>query len=116
MARTLRQHPKLFAEGFEQAEGAAFATEGRLYITGWRGAAVWRIDLDGAVELFARAGGPNGVAIHWNGEYYIADPGASRIARATPERGVYTVLEAVEGRELGTPSDLTFHPSGAIRS
>lgn len=114
MARKLDREPVLFAQGFKHAEGPAFDLAGRLYVTDWRSATIWRISPFGGVEPFARAGGPNGGAFHWNGDYYITDPGANRIARMTPGGEVLTVLDTFENRPLGTPNDLTFHPSGAI--
>ena len=59
--------------------------------------------------------GPNGSAVHWNGDCYVTDLLGHRI-RAARRRGRcspwWTPYEG--GSCSGAPNDLTFHPSGAI--
>ncbi len=88
--------------------------DGRLYVADSVGRTLWRVSPSGAVEPFARPAGPNGSAVHWNGDCYVTDPRGHRIARCTPSGQVLTVVDAYEGGPLGSPNDLTFHPSGSL--
>lgn len=105
---------EVFVEDLPSAEGPAIDGEGRLYIADSVGRTLWRVSPSGAVEPFAHPAGPNGSAVHWNGDCYVTDPRGRRIARCTPSGEVVTVVDAYEGGSLGTPNDLTFHPSGAL--
>jgi len=113
MPRTYDGPLEVIAQGFKHAEGPAFDAAGRLWVTDWRSAILWRVHPDGWVEDFCHPGGPNGGAFHWNGDYYMTDPGGHRIARVTPDGAIYTVLDTSEPGGA-YPNDLTFHPSGAI--
>ena len=105
---------ELWVDGLPSAEGPAMDAQGRLYVTDSRGSTLWRVTPSGACEPLARLMGPNGSAVHWNGDCYVTDLLGRRIARCTPSGQVFTVVDAFEGGSLGTPNDLTFHPSGAI--
>ena len=114
VAREFQGPVELWVDGLPSAEGPAMDAQGRLYVTDSRGSTLWRVTPSGACEPFARLMGPNGSAVHWNGDCYVTDLLGRRIARCTPSGQVFTVVDAFEGGSLGTPNDLTFHPSGAI--
>ncbi|MBM4437875.1 MAG: SMP-30/gluconolactonase/LRE family protein [Actinobacteria bacterium] len=114
MARVFAGEVSVYVAGTQFAEGPAFDAEGRLYITDGKSAALWRVEHDGTLKVFARPKGPNGSAFHWNGDCYVTDPRGNRIARVTPDGQVYTVCDTCDGQPVGTPNDLTFHPSGAL--
>jgi gluconolactonase len=103
--------------------------DGRLWFTRLDGdgnlGAVLRLD-DGAVTTAAlTGGGANGLAVGYDGTFYVANDGGrghsqpSSIQRVIPggsggEVGVETVADAVEGRPFRHCNDLCFGPDGWI--
>ena len=114
MATEFQGTVELLVDALPSAEGPAMDAQGRLYVAASRGSTLWRVSRSGACEPFARLAGPNGSAVHWNGDCYVTDPLGFRIARCTPAGQVFMVVDAYEGGSLGMPNDLTFHPSGAL--
>lgn len=114
MAAEFQGPVELWVDRLLSAEGPAMDAEGRLYVADSREHTLWRVSRHGGCEPFVRLAAPNGTAVHWNGDCYVTDLFGCRIARVTPSRQVFTVVDEYEGGPLGSPNDLTFHPSGAL--
>lgn len=126
---------KILATGFGFPEGPIVCADGSVVITEIRNGRCSRIAPDGAVSVFSDCGGgPNGLAIGPDGNYYLCNNGGSRyveghsmglgphpdykfgwIARLDAKTGASTLLyKEVDGNLLSAPNDLVFDKEGGF--
>jgi gluconolactonase len=104
----------VLAEGLNHPEGVAWNPfDARIYAGGEAGE-VYRISLDGEVELLASTGGSMlGLAVDGRGLIYACDAGRGEIARLDPRTGGVSVYaRGVGGGDLDTPNVIAFGPDG----
>jgi gluconolactonase len=104
----------VLAEGLNHPEGVAWNPfDARIYAGGEAGE-VYRISLDGEVELLASTGGSMlGLAVDGRGLIYVCDAGRGEIARLDPRTGAVSVYaRGVGGGDLDTPNVIAFGPDG----
>lgn len=116
---------EVLVEGITNAEGPVLLPDGRiLYTDTYRGLlCAWSAER--GEHLYAKVGGyPNGATLGADGLIYVANNGgALGELRAYDTRSGYiqrvaeggapeTILEAVDGRPLRRPNDLSFGPDG----
>jgi len=104
----------VLAEGLNHPEGVAWnPVDGRVY-AGGEGGEIYRISLDGEVELLASSGGSMlGVAVDGRGLIYACDCEQGEIARLDPRTGAISVYaRGAAGGDLDTPNGIAFGPDG----
>jgi gluconolactonase len=104
----------VLAEGLNHPEGVAWNPfDARIYAGGEAGE-VYRISLDGEVELVVSTGGSMlGLAVDGRGLIYACDAGRGEIARLDPRTGAISVYARGVGRgDLDTPNVMAFGPDG----
>ncbi len=97
-------------------EGPAFDREGVLHVVDLPFGRIFRVSEGGEFEIVAEYdGAPNGLAIHADGSFYLADRHHG-IVRIDPRRGEpETVLETLPGGiALKGPNDLVFDRDGNL--
>lgn len=97
-------------------EGPAFDRAGVLHVVDLPFGRIFRVSAKGQFEIAAEyEGAPNGLAIHADGSFYLADR-LKGIVRIEPERGqAEVVLEALPGGvPLKGPNDLVFDRDGNL--
>lgn len=113
--------PKIVASGLAFPEGPALAPDGRtLYIVNVQKSFISRLDLK--TKKLTRewttlpdGGRGNGATIGPDGQLYVADVGAKRIVRVSPQGKATTVCDKNEsGGALRGPNDLVFDKQGRI--
>jgi len=104
----------VLAAGLNHPEGVAWNPfDDRVY-AGGEGGEIYRISLDGEVELLASSGGSMlGVAIDGRGLIYACDCEHGQIARLDPRTGAMSVYaRGAGGGDLDTPNVIAFGPDG----
>jgi gluconolactonase len=104
----------VLAEGLNHPEGVAWNPfDARIYAGGEAGE-IYRISLDGEVELLVSTGGSMlGLAVDGRGLIYACDAGRGEIARLDPRTGAISVYaRGVGGGDLDTPNVIAFGPDG----
>lgn len=104
----------VLAEGLNHPEGVAWNPfDARIY-AGGEGGEVYRISLDGEVELLVSTSGSMlGLAVDGRGLIYACDAGRGEIARLDPRTGAISVYaRGVGGGDLDTPNVIAFGPDG----
>lgn len=98
---------------FERAWGLAVDAADHVYVSDRDAGVIKRVTPAGEVSTFATGfDEPQGLAFDGQGNLLVADPGANRILRVSPAGRVETLIRFLLGNLL--PSDLVWHPSGAI--
>ncbi|GMQ94153.1 MAG: SMP-30/gluconolactonase/LRE family protein [Acidimicrobiia bacterium] len=107
----------IFATGLGVPEGPVLMSDG-----GWlvvemapdRGC-VTRLNADGEiVEVLARTGRPNGLAVDASGNAWIAESSDPALLKLHPDGTVETFLTECDGEPFLFPNDLAFAPDGAL--
>lgn len=107
----------IFATGLGVPEGPVSMPDG-----GWlvvemapdRGC-VTRLNADGEiVEVLARTGRPNGLAVDASGNIWIAESSDPALLKLHPDGTVETFLTECDGEPFLFPNDLAFAPDGAL--
>jgi gluconolactonase len=104
------------AEGLNHPEGVAWnPVDGHVY-AGGEGGEVYRVSLDGQVEVVASSGGSMlGVAVDGRGRVYACDDDAGGIARWDPTTGeLTTYARGVGGESMDCPNVAAFGPDGML--
>jgi len=104
----------VLAEGLNHPEGVAWNPfDGRIY-AGGEGGEIYRISVDGDVELLASTGGSMlGLAVDGRGLIYACDCERGEIARLDPRSAAVSVYaRGVGGADLDTPNVIAFGPDG----
>jgi len=104
-------------------EGPVFAADGTLYVTSITQGGVYRVDLDGAVDLFADTGGGcNGATAAYDGSLLLAQNGGRRMWDGPVFPPATTGIQRI-GEDGGitwvsqdpiTPNDLRLGPDGLL--
>ncbi|MGE3777114.1 MAG: SMP-30/gluconolactonase/LRE family protein [Pirellulaceae bacterium] len=110
--------PELYATGFEFAEGPAFDQSGNLFVVNYRGngnigritragqASVW-CDLNKLAPSEGRRAQANGLKVDAEGALVVADAGAGRLLRITPDGKQVTILaDRFQGQRLQSINDV----------
>jgi sugar lactone lactonase YvrE len=104
----------VLAEGLNHPEAVAWNPfDARIY-AGGEGGEIYRISLDGEVELLASTGGSMlGLAVDGRGLIYACDADRGEIARLDPRTGAASVYaRGAGGDDLDTPNVMAFGPDG----
>jgi gluconolactonase len=104
----------VLAEGLNHPEGVAWNPFDDMVYAGGESGEIYRISVDGEVELLASSGGSMlGVAVDGRGLIYACDCERGKIARLDPRTGAISVYaRGVGGDELDTPNVIAFGPDG----
>ena len=116
MTDAMRDRFVRFAEGLNHPEGVAWnAFDGHVY-AGGEGGELYRISLDGEVELMGTTGGSMlGLAVDGVGRVYACDAGKGEIVRLDPADGtIQTFARGVGGADMDEPNVAAFGPDGSL--
>lgn len=116
MTDAMRDRFERFAEGLHHPEGVAWnPVDGHVYAGGESGE-LYRISLDGEVELMGTTGGSMlGLAVDGAGRVYACDAGKREIARLDPGSGtIETFARGVGGADMDEPNVAAFGPDGSL--
>jgi gluconolactonase len=105
---------EVLAEGLNHPEGVAWNPFDDSVYAGGEGGEIYRIALDGEVELLASSGGSMlGVAVDGRGLIYACDCERGEIARLDPHtKAISVYARGVAGGDLDTPNVIAFGPDG----
>jgi gluconolactonase len=119
--------PKLFATGFEFAEGPAFDRRGNLYVVNYRRrGTIGRITPDGAASILVdlverlpadgkRQPSCNGLKVDNDGNLIGAETGTSQIIKISSDgKQVDVLAREVDGERLKGLNDVALDPAGNI--
>ena len=102
------------AEGLDHPEGVAWGPDGRVYAGGEAGQ-IYRIGLDGAVEVVASTGGfMYGIALDGDANVYACDFGRAEGARVSPHGAFETYSRGTGDRPLRVPNFAAFADDGTL--
>lgn len=95
-------------------EGVVFDHEGRGYLS--EDKSIWRFTLDGAAEVFAVTGAPNGHKILADGSHLVCDASQHAVLHLSPEGKLLPPASSeCDGKPLRGPNDLTLDtPNGGF--
>ena len=97
---------QLVAEGFKFTEGPAANAKGEVFFTDIPNNRIHKIGLDGKLSLFAtNTSGGNGTMFGPDGNLYVAQNGAKRIARYDTEGHQTAIEEVIESNDLCVSHD-----------
>src|SRR5215472_4255327 len=104
----------VLAAGLNHPEGVAWNPLDDSVYAGGESGEIYRISLDGEVELLASSGGSMlGLAVDGRGLIYACDCEQGEIARLDPRTGAMSVYaRGVGGGDLDTPNVIAFGPDG----
>jgi len=105
-----------FADGLNHPEGVTWnPVDGHVY-AGGEGGELYRISLDGEVELMGTTGGSMlGLAVDGAGRVYACDAGKGEIARLDPaDRTIVTFARGAGGADLDEPNVAAFGQDGSL--
>jgi len=104
-----------FGDGLNHPEGLAWDPNARCLYAGGEGGELYRVSLDGEVELLASTGGwMLGLAVDGDGRVYACDHGRGRIARLDPRTGELEDYGRGRDDPLDTPNVAAFDGSGNL--
>ena len=105
-----------FAAGLAHPEGVTWDPFAGVVWAGGEGGELYRISLDGDVELVGSTGGSMlGLCVDGRGRVYACDFGRGEIARYDPETGSFeTYARGVGGADLDTPNVAAFDRAGDL--
>lgn len=96
-------------------EGPAMARDGTLYFTDVPWGRIFAMAPDGSIELFLEYDGePNGLKIHKDGRFFVADNRNGIVIIDPVSKKVETFVNRVANEGLRGPNDLTFAKNGDI--
>jgi sugar lactone lactonase YvrE len=105
-----------FADDLNHPEGVAWnPVDGHVW-AGGEGGELYRVSLDGQVELVASTGGSMlGIAVDGAGRVYACDAGKGEVVRLDPATGaVETYARDADGGPLAEPNVAAFGPDGSL--
>lgn len=104
------------AEGLNHPEGVCWDPGRRVVYAGGESGEIYRVSLDGDVELLGSTGGSMlGLAVDGSGRVYACDAGHGEIVRCEPETGrLETYARGPDDETLDTPNMLAFGPDGSL--
>ena len=107
---------EVFADDLNHPEGVTWnPVDGNVY-AGGEGGEVYRISLEGEVELAGHSGGSMlGLAVDGHGGVYACDAGRGEIVRLDPRSGALeTYARGPGGVGMDTPNVAAFGPDGSL--
>ncbi|MFG1782471.1 SMP-30/gluconolactonase/LRE family protein [Rhodococcus oryzae] len=108
----------LLADGLGFTEGPICLPDNRIALVSMSRGSVIVLERDGSVAAeHPVGGGPNGLALGPDGEFYVAQNGGIWAAQSAAEPGVQVIRDgevSYLARGLGAPNDLVFGPDGRL--
>lgn len=103
-------------DGLNHPEGVAWSPFDACVYAGGEGGEVYRISLDGAVELLGSSGGSMlGVCVDGNNRVYACDAARGEVVRMEPStRAIETYARGVDSEDLDTPNVAAFDAVGNL--
>jgi gluconolactonase len=103
-------------DGLNHPEGVAWSPFDACVYAGGEGGELYRISLDGTVELLGSSGGSMlGVCVDGNNRVYACDAGLGEVVRMDPSTGeIETYARGVDSEDLDTPNVAAFDAVGNL--
>jgi gluconolactonase len=105
-----------FVDGLNHPEGVAWNPFDGCVYAGGEGGELYRIPLDGDVQLLGSSGGGMlGLCVDGRGRVYGCDAGRGEVVRIDPTTGaIETYARGVGGKDLDTPNVAAFDAAGNL--
>ncbi|MGE0802417.1 MAG: SMP-30/gluconolactonase/LRE family protein [Lautropia sp.] len=96
-------------------EGPAVARDGTLYFTDVAGGRILRLEPDGEISVFLEYDGePNGMKIHKDGRFFVADNKRGIIYIDPISKKISTFVDRLHNERMRGPNDLVFADNGDL--